>query len=309
MILTCPECATSYFVDGARIPPEGRVVKCTSCTARWRAFPEADGERAGAADAEPGAVMSDALAAEAGGETDAAAGGDLGLDFKPPGEALPKAFRAKADMERRTREAATVGVIWAGMAAALLMILGAAVVFRVDVVRLWPRTAAAYAGVGLPVNSLGLAIEAVRAEPSLQDGHAALSVTGVIRNIENRQITAPPLKISLMNKAGRVLVTKIAKPADPRMPPGATRHFALAILDPPSTAEDLEVRFADAVAHSAAPTMAVGGHAAVARVQGVTLRPVAAEPPPIPLAGEATPAPVEAVPLPPGAPDALTPHG
>src|SRR3569833_1066658 len=41
MILTCPECATSYFVDDSRISPAGRVVKCSSCGARWTAVPDA----------------------------------------------------------------------------------------------------------------------------------------------------------------------------------------------------------------------------------------------------------------------------
>ena len=37
MILTCPDCATSYFVDDSKIPADGRLVKCASCGARWTA--------------------------------------------------------------------------------------------------------------------------------------------------------------------------------------------------------------------------------------------------------------------------------
>src|SRR3954452_2285504 len=40
MILTCPECATSYFVDDSRISSAGRTVKCSNCGARWTALPQ-----------------------------------------------------------------------------------------------------------------------------------------------------------------------------------------------------------------------------------------------------------------------------
>ncbi|HEY9235389.1 MAG TPA: DUF3426 domain-containing protein, partial [Phenylobacterium sp.] len=218
MILTCPECATSYFVDDSKIPPGGRAVKCANCGARWTAVPE------GAAEPEPEPVVLEPAIAEP--EPEAALGG-LSADD------LPRAFRARKDTERKVREATATGVVWAGMAAALVLLIALAMIFRVDVVKLWPRTASAYAGVGLPVNSLGLVIEGVRFEPSLQEGHAALSVSGMIRNIENEPIVTPPLRISLLDEKGEPIATKIARPADARIPPGETRHFAIALLDPP----------------------------------------------------------------------------
>ncbi len=67
------------------------------------------------------------------------------------------------------REAATTGVVWAGMAAAMAAVLAVALVFRVDAVKLWPSAAGAYAAVGLKVNRLGLDFEGVRWEPALQE--------------------------------------------------------------------------------------------------------------------------------------------
>lgn len=225
-----------------------------------------------------------------------------GMDEPPvaelPGEALPRAFRAKAETERRVREAAATGIIWAGMAAALVVMIGVALVFRVDVVRIWPQAASAYAGIGMPVNSLGLVIEDAEWEPSLQDGHPAMSVSGSIRNIEDHAVTAPPLRISLLDGKNKPVSTKIARPADAVVPPGETRHFAIAILNPPKTAAWLEIGFAlehEAKGVKSAPNV----KAPVAhRPEGPTLRPTA-EP--------IGPAPVEAAPLPPGSPDAL-PH-
>ncbi|MDP3175665.1 MAG: DUF3426 domain-containing protein, partial [Phenylobacterium sp.] len=226
-----------------------------------------------------------------------------------PGEALPKVFRAKADTERKVRQAATTGAIWAAVAAALAIVIALAVVFRSDVVRLWPKSAAAYATIGLPVNALGLVIENVSAEPSLQDGHAALSIAGAIRNIQDRPATTPPLKISLLNKAGKAVATQIARPADPRIPPGETRHFAIAILDPPSTAHDLEVTFAPvpkpakAVAHKPAAKKAEHAKSEAHETSAQTAEDHA---PPATLRGAAAPPePVEAKPLPADSPYAL----
>jgi len=160
-----------------------------------------------------------------------------------PSEKLPKVYRARADAERRLKEAAAAGIIWAGISAVLAVMIVSAVVFRVDMVRLWPRTAGAFASVGLPVNQVGLVIEQLSAEPSLRDGDAALTISGVLRNVENKAVSAPPLRLSLLNPAGKRVGGKVAAVADPLVPPGETRHFAIAILDPPSTAKDLEIGF------------------------------------------------------------------
>ena len=296
MILTCPDCATGYYVDDFKIPPQGRAVKCANCGARWTAKPQAELELV--ATPEEGAV---AVEPSAPPPPEAQPVSEL------PGEALPKVFRAKADTERRVRKAAATGAIWAGVAAALAVVVALAVVFRADVVRLWPRTAAAYAGVGLPVNALGLVIEGVTAEPSLQQGHAALSIAGAIRNIEDRPRTAPPLRISLLNKSGKPVATQIARPADPRIPPGQTRHFAIAMLDPPSSAHDLEVTFAPEAAPPPKKTAALPPKPKPKpkpKPAPEARKPATPEPKAPP-----APAPVEARPLPADSPYALEKHG
>ena len=233
MILTCPDCASSYFVPDEAIRGP-RAVRCSSCGKRWTAEPAIELDLVSTP--EEGAIAQEpaVIAPEPEPEPTLA---------ELPGEALPKVYRARADAERRLKEAAGTGINWAGMSAALAVTIAASVVFRVDMVRIWPRTAGAFAAVGLPVNHVGLVIEQLKAEPSLQDGHAALTISGVLRNIEDHPVEAPPLRLSLLNPAGKRVAGKIAAAADPLVPPGDTRHFAISILDPPSTAKDLEIGF------------------------------------------------------------------
>ncbi len=289
MILTCPDCASSYFVpDEAMKAP--RSVRCTACGRKWTAEPQAildlvSTPEEGAVAQESAVIPPDALAAPA-------ALAEL------PGEELPKVYRARADAERRLKEAAGTGIIWAGMSAVLAVVIAATVVFRVDMVRIFPRTAGAFAAVGLPVNQVGLVIEQLKAEPSLQDGRAALTISGVLRNIEDHAVEAPPLRLSLLNPAGKRVGGKVAAAADPLVPPGDSRHFAISILDPPSTAKDLEIGFVlDSGAAKAVKAAADPHPAAKLSLRG------SAAPTPVPPAHV-----IEAKPLPPQSHDAGTHH-
>jgi predicted Zn finger-like uncharacterized protein len=268
MILTCPECATSYFAADSAIG-EGRVVRCSSCGSSWRA--EAPRPLDLKVEPEAGAIAAEPLSP------------DEELFTKPAselsGEVLPKAFRARAQADRRVKEAAVQGAVWAGMGATLAAMLVLAVVFRADVVRLWPRAAGAYAAVRLPVNPVGLTIEDVHAQPSLQDGHPALIVSGEVRNIRPTALLSPPLKVVLRDKDGHVLVTRAAAPPDGLVPPGQSRRFSLNLIDPPSGAVAADIDFAQIKARpSPTPVSRLSAAATPPpAAQAMTLRIVGAE--------------------------------
>ena len=268
MILTCPECATSYFAADSAIG-EGRVVRCSSCSASWRVGPAQPLELK--VDPEEGAIAAEPASA------------DEELFSKPPselpGDRLPKAFRARAQADRRVKEAAVQGAVWAGMGAALALVLGLAVVFRADVVRLWPRAAGAYAAVRLPVNPVGLTIEDVHARPSLQDGHPALIVSGEVRNIRPEAVTSPPLKVVLRDKDGKAILTRVIEAQDRLVPPGQGRRFSLSLVDPPAGATAADITFAALKAKPAA-TLAfrrTTARSAQPEPQAMTLRLVGVE--------------------------------
>jgi predicted Zn finger-like uncharacterized protein len=226
MILTCPECATGYFVDDGAIGPAGRLVRCKNCGAQWRAT----------ADHAPLELHPEPSPTTPPARSEPQAEPLSGKD-------LPKTYRAHVTNRQQMRRAAVSGIVWAGIGAAFLLVLGGAALLRVDIVRIWPRTAAAYAAVGLPVNPIGLVIEQVRAQQVLQDGHAALAVSGVIRNVEDRNVTAPPLRITLLDAEGHAVGGKLAVPTNADVPRSGVRHFMVTVLDPPTSTANLMVAF------------------------------------------------------------------
>jgi predicted Zn finger-like uncharacterized protein len=227
MILTCPECATGYFVDDSQMRPGGRKVRCANCGARWTAHAEGPLELV---TSEEGALAREAEPPPAPAPITA--------------DELPRVFRDRAQEERRMRQAAMAGVAWAAAAVVVIALMAIVVVFRDGVVRAWPPTASFYAAIGLPVNPTGLTIEQVRFEPALHEGHAALDVSGVIRNVVDRPVVVPPLRITLFNTQGKRVAGQIATVDNARIPPGETRHFMTSVLDPPYSAASLLVDFA-----------------------------------------------------------------
>jgi predicted Zn finger-like uncharacterized protein len=241
MILTCPECASRYFVDDSKVGAAGRVVRCAACGNRWTARNE---EALDLFD-EPSAadLAGDPNLTALDGATNAADDPETPVN-QLPGEELPKVFRARADAERRLKEAKTTGIIWGGMVAVMVVMLVGAGVFRMNVAKLWPTTAGAYAFARMPVNNVGLVVEDLKAEPMMQDGHAAIIITGVLRNITDRPVAAPPLRVALLNENGKRVSGKLAAAADPLIAPSQIRHFSVTMLDPPKTANTLEIGFA-----------------------------------------------------------------
>lgn len=241
MILTCPECATRYSVADDGIGPDGRKVRCQACSHVWRASPPDEPLELTQAQETPNSGFDGADLAEA------------------PAPELPRAFRARAEQQRRMRRAATAGAVWAGMASLLIALLGAAWLFRVDVVEMYPRAAAAYAAVGAPVNPVGLEFEAISARPAARSPGQVL-VSGALRNVREREATAPTIRVALLDadgvEIGHQLVTVPGEP----VAPGAVLGFATLVPDPGGRAADVGLTF-------------VRGEAAVVRAPALTVAP------------------------------------
>ena len=298
MILTCPDCATRYFVREGSIPESGRKVRCAGCAHVWLATSldlsaDEDGVAGVPASTEP--PRPSAPVSEAG-ETPL-----IGpLDVEPP---LPAQIRARVQARRETREAVAAGVVWAVLCAGFAMVLVAAVLFKVQVVRMFPATAGAYAAIRMPVNPVGLSLESVQGSPGLSTCRATLVVSGVERNVETDSRPPAPVRVALFDRAGKPLREQTARVDGPPLAPGETRAFSVNLYDPPINVAEYQVEFVvekpAKVTHPAAPRPAAPTAHHPLPLRGATA----------PVANVGTAAPVEARPLPPESPFALPSEG
>ena len=234
MILTCPSCSTRYFADSATLGPKGRLVRCAACGHKWHARegdetpseePEADGDSA---------------------DFDAALG-ETDLDFPTPPKTptrplTPGALNTRAHM-----------IAWGAAGAVVLSVLALAAVFRVEVVRVWPRMASAYAAAGVMVTAEGLIFENVTAEPGYAEGESLLTITALVRNATGRTRAVPPVRIGLYDDAGEELFAwSVALEIDELNPRQAARFTAM-LAQPPAAAQDLELRFDQRERENAVP--------------------------------------------------------
>lgn len=229
MILTCPACATSYFAPDEAIGPNGRRVRCQGCGEVWRATAD-----------EPLELTPAESAPKAASEPEPEVPASLA---ETPAPELPRAFRARAEQQRRLRRAATHGAVWAGLASLFVGLAGAAWLFRVEVVDMVPRAAAAYALVGTPVNPMGLDFEAVRARTAPHDPGKVV-VSGALRNVRDREVVAPPVRVALLDAEGREIAHDVVRIDAPPVLPGKVQGFAVLLPDPGGRAQGVGVDFA-----------------------------------------------------------------
>jgi len=235
MILTCPSCATSYFTPDDAIGASGRTVRCKSCKHTWKATLDEPLELGTAAPGPPPEPT-------AFGRREDPVPDSLAETSAPE---LPKAFRARAEQQRRLRRAAAHGVVWAGIASGFAGLLGAAWLFRIEVVQTFPKAAAAYAAVGSPVNPTGLDFEAVTARASPNDP-ARVLVSGALRNVRDNEITAPPVRVALLDSHGAEIGHAVVRIDSAPVLPGQVQGFAAFIDDPGGKGQGVGVDFAPA---------------------------------------------------------------
>jgi hypothetical protein len=116
-------------------------------------------------------------------------------------------------------------------------------IWRVDVVRLLPQTAAFYKLVGLDVNLRGLRFRDVRITSETVDGKPVLVIEGVITGDASKPVELPRLRFSVRDAQGAEIYAWNTVLEQPVLRPGERAVFKSRLASPPPEGRNIDVRF------------------------------------------------------------------
>lgn len=270
MQIVCPNCTTSYAVNPATFGAAGRTVRCARCKEVWHATPEslAPEPRQPAMATGPNEPDEDLSAWGVTAEDDSdmpevdspsistrlpveapavapppAEDADWSVMTRQdaePADAVPAGWRRRVPAMPHLRVGRhALPVATAAMAALTLALM----IWRTDVVKLFPQTALFYQGLGLDVNVRGLAFKDVKVSTETVDGKPVMLIEGLIVS-ETRVPTAMPrLRFVLRDEKGTEIYAWSAVLEQPGLNPGDKAWFKSRLASPPAEGRSLDVRF------------------------------------------------------------------
>lgn len=119
----------------------------------------------------------------------------------------------------------------------------ALVVWRADVVRLMPQTAAFFRAVGLDVNLRGLAIADMKLTSESVNGKPVLVIEGAISAIARKPADLPRLRFIVRDAQGSDIYAWNSVLEQTTLQPGETLWFKSRLASPPAEGREIAVRF------------------------------------------------------------------
>ncbi len=273
MPIVCPHCSTSYGIDPAKLGEAGRTVRCSRCKEVWLARAEDSIEFAQQEPVIAGANRH-------GSEQDTAAEWEaMGREQDGDAEDTPHVespsiagdwqgsaeWQAETKNDQHTAEMRSGRFPWLGRlmkprtqratprrktpfnlataCAAMAALVLAIVIWRADVVRLLPQTAAFYRLVGLDVNLRGLQFRDVKVTTETVEGTPMLVIEGAVTAESSKPVEVPRLRFSIRDAAGSEIYAWNAVLQQSILRPGEKAGFKSRLASPPSGGRDIDIRF------------------------------------------------------------------
>lgn len=264
MHIICPHCTTTYGIDLATLGPAGRTVRCSRCKEVWLARPEdavniqalapamAEGDDQAPNPAIAGRNDPADSEIERQHETPLVESPSISAEWPADSEVQPnRRDEAKAARPRRSllsrlkpsfsyrAPAVSLATVCAAMGALVVALL----IWRNDVVRLLPQTAAFYSMVGLEVNLRGLSFKDVKVSSENVEGKQVLVIEGVIVGQAKKPVELPRLRFSVRDAQGAEIYAWNAVLEQAVLKPGEKAWFKSRLASPPPEGRNIDVRF------------------------------------------------------------------
>ncbi len=260
MKITCPNCASSYAVADDMLGPNGRKVKCASCSEVWLAKPEppqvvidAEDTRSRTMESDTDPEHMDGFDATVSSDNEWSQDGEAVIDDVNAGVSgvphrhQPGRVKLKGESTgpsvfevwiRRTIAIGTPTAVACGLLGLVL-----AIPLRESVVSIAPDLARLYATVGLDVNVRGITFAPVTAERSVVAGLSVLTIEGAMTNADSVDRQTAPIRFALLAEDGaEIFVWRMDPPTDALIP-GQTVPLMGELTAPPETVAAVSVRF------------------------------------------------------------------
>jgi len=126
---------------------------------------------------------------------------------------------------------------------ALVALNAGLIVWRADMVRMFPQTGSLYALMGLPVNLRGLDILEVKTAHETNDGVPVIVIDGVVANVTKKSIEAPRLRFAVRDNRSAELYVWTLLSTRAVLGPGEKLPFHSRLASPPAEGREVLVRF------------------------------------------------------------------
>ena len=248
MQIVCPNCQTSYGVTPTALGPEGRNVRCAKCKQVWHARPEealqphdmvtAEAEATAAQDETAGQTAEDWSESEAPhveSPSLAPGGAEAGADWSAEArrsdvtEDEPRARRWRPGRISMARP--RLGL--SGGVAAMAALIAALIIWRNDVVRQLPQTAAFFKLAGISVNLRNLTIDDVQVSTETVNGAPVTVIEGSVATTGFKPAEIPRLRFVVRDASGTQIYAwnTVLEPAV--VNPGEKVAFKARLASPP----------------------------------------------------------------------------
>jgi hypothetical protein len=157
----------------------------------------------------------------------------------PPPRSLLRRLIPSFSSSRLGMPSVSLATVCAAMGALVVALM----IWRADVVRLLPQTAAFYQLVGLDVNLRGLSFKDVKITNENVEGKPVLVIEGVIIGQGKKPVELPRLRFSVRDAQGAEIYAWNAVLEQAVLKPGEKAWFKSRLASPPPEGRNIDVRF------------------------------------------------------------------